>query len=135
MNHNILHICSINTNGLQQSEKRQRLIEWSKQQQCNILLMQETHFSQNIENKLIQDFKGSLYQSNGTSNSRGVAIWIKKNVEFKLIDEYKDNEGRLLLINVEINNAIYTIINIYAPNNMNKRNTFFKQVDRFINRT
>jgi hypothetical protein len=37
MNHNILHICSINTNGLQQSEKRQRLIEWSKQQQCNIL--------------------------------------------------------------------------------------------------
>ena len=44
--------------------------------------MQETHFSQNIENKLIQEFKGSLYQSNGTSNSRGVAIWIKKNVEF-----------------------------------------------------
>ena len=70
MNHNILHICSINTNGLQQSEKRQRLIEWSKQQQwhcqCNILLKQATHFSQNIENKLIQDFKGSLYQSNGT---------------------------------------------------------------------
>ena len=52
-------------------KKRQRLIEWSKQQQCNILLMQETHFSQNIQNKLIQDFKGSLYQSNGTSNSRG----------------------------------------------------------------
>ena len=88
--------------------------------------MQETHFSQNIKNKLIQDFEGSLYQSNGTSNSRGVAICIKKNVEFKLIDEYKDNQGRLLLINVEINNAIYTIINIYAPNNMNKRNTFFQ---------
>ena len=102
MNHNILHICSINTNGLQQSEKRQRLIDRSKQQQCNIILMQKTHFSQNIENKLIPDFKGSLYQGNGTSNSRGVAIWIKKNVEFKLIDEYKDNEGRLLLINVEI---------------------------------
>ena len=64
--------------------------------------MQDTHFSQNIENKWIQDFEGSLYQSNGTSNSRGVVIWIKKNVEFKLIDEYKDNEGRLLLINVEM---------------------------------
>jgi hypothetical protein len=62
----------------------------------------ETHFSQSIENKFIQDFKGSLYQSNGTSNSRGVAIWIKKNVEFKLIDEYKDNEGRLLLINFKL---------------------------------
>jgi exonuclease III len=29
--------------------------------------------------------------------------------------------------------ASYTIINIYAPNSMKKRNTFFKQVDRFIN--
>ena len=70
--------------------------------------MQETHLSQNIENELIQDFEESLYQSNGTTNSRGVAIWIKQNVEFKLIDEW-GNEGRLLLINVEINNAIYTI--------------------------
>jgi exonuclease III len=61
-----------------------------------------------------------------------VAIWIKEYVEFKLIDEYKENEGRLLLIYVEIINAIYTIINIDAPNNMSKRNTFFKQVDRCI---
>ena len=61
-----------------------------------------------------------------------MAIWIKENVEFKLIDEYKDNEGRLLLINVEINNAIYTIINMYTPNNMSKRNTLFKQIDMFI---
>jgi len=79
MNHNILHTCSINTNGLQQPEKRQRLIQWSKQQQCNILLMEETHFSQNVLNQLMQDFEGSLCQSNGTSNSRGVAIWIKEN--------------------------------------------------------
>jgi hypothetical protein len=28
---------------------------------------------------------------------------------------------------------LFTLINIYAPNNMNKRNTFFKQVDRLIN--
>ena len=28
---------------------------------------------------------------------------------------------------------LFTLINIYAPNNMKKRNTFFKQVDRFIN--
>ena len=54
----------------------------------------------------------------------GWQFGLKKNVEFKLIDEYKDDEGRLLLINVEINNAIYTIINIYAPNNMNKKTLF-----------
>jgi nicotinamide riboside kinase len=39
----------------------------------------------------------------------------------------------VVLTILEINNVIYTIRNIYAPNNMNKRNTFFKQVDRSIN--
>ena len=58
-------------------KKRQRLIKWSKQQQCNILLMQETHFSQNIENKLIQDFKGSLYQSNGTEIEIEISVLTK----------------------------------------------------------
>ena len=53
--------------------------------------MQETHFSQNIKNKRIQDFEGSLYQSNGTSNSRGVATCIKKNVEFKLINIIRED--------------------------------------------
>jgi exonuclease III len=130
MNHNILHICSINTNGLQQPEKRQRLIQWSIQQQY--IVNARNYFFTNVLNQLMQDFEGSLYQSHGTSNLRGVAIWIKKNIEFKLIDEYKENEGRLLLIYVEINNAIYIIINIDAHNNMSKTNTFFKQVDRFI---
>jgi exonuclease III len=62
-----------------------------------------------------------------------VTIEYNKTLKNYPLWKYKDNEGRLLLINVEINNAIYTIINIYAPNNTNKRNTFFKQVDRFIN--
>jgi hypothetical protein len=35
---------------------------------------------------------------------------------------------------IEVKNIFGSILmNIYAPNNMNKRNTFFKQVDRFIN--
>jgi hypothetical protein len=33
--------------------------------------MQETHFSQNVLNQLMQDFEGSLYQSHGTSNLKG----------------------------------------------------------------
>ena len=84
MNHNILHICSINTNGLQQPEKRQRLIQWSIQQQY--IVNARNYFFTNVLNQLMQDFEGSLYQSHGTSNLRGVAIWIKKNIEFKLID-------------------------------------------------
>jgi hypothetical protein len=68
----------------------------------------------NIENKLILDFKGSLYQSNGTSNSRRVAIWIKKNVEFNLIDEYKDNERRLSFVHIIGSINVYYSVNSIA---------------------
>ena len=44
-----LHICTLNTKGLQQSEKRKKISEWSSQQKCDILLMQETHFTKNSE--------------------------------------------------------------------------------------
>lgn len=81
---NNLHICSINCKGLQKAEKRKRLIEWSKQQKCDIILMQETHFVNNMSTQLKNEFEGQIILSNGTSNSRGVAIWIKKTIKFEI---------------------------------------------------
>lgn len=127
-----LHICSINSNGLQQSEKRKRLVEWATQQKCDILLMQETHFTKEIEKKIRNDFPGELCYSHGLSNARGTAIWFKKNLNYKIITQHIDGEGRLLLINVEIDDSIFTIVNVYAPNKTKTRNTFFKSVKSFI---
>ncbi|VDI23717.1 Hypothetical predicted protein [Mytilus galloprovincialis] len=73
-----LHICTVNAKGLQQTEKRKRLIEWTKQQKCDILLIQETHFTDNLKESLKKEFEGELIFSNGQSNARGVSIWLKK---------------------------------------------------------
>ena len=40
--------------------------------------MQETHFVNNMSTQLKNEFEGEIILSNGTGNSRGVAIWIKK---------------------------------------------------------
>jgi exonuclease III len=45
-----------------------------------------------------------------------------------LINKYNDTDGRLILINVEINNTIFTLVCIYAPNCRSSRNSFFKKV-------
>ena len=52
MKSKLLHICTVNSKGLQSSEKRNRLIEWSKQQKCDILLLQETHFTDKLHENL-----------------------------------------------------------------------------------
>ena len=54
-----------------------------------------------------------------------VAIFMKKSLHYELINKYNDTDGRLILINVEINNTIFTLVCIYAPNCRSSRNSFF----------
>ena len=131
---NNLHISTVNANGLQQPEKISKIVSWSNQQKNDILFIQETHFTNKMKFTLDKEFGENLFRSDGTSNSRGVAIWIKDKTRFKYIDEHKDLEGRVIMINIEIDENIYTLVNIYAPNRLRERNSFFKTIKVFINK-
>ncbi|VDI22601.1 receptor-type tyrosine-protein phosphatase T [Mytilus galloprovincialis] len=54
-----IHICSLNCQGLGSKDKRQRLHMWMKHQHCNILFIQESHFTVNLEKDLNEEFKGA----------------------------------------------------------------------------
>ncbi|VDI15401.1 blast:LINE-1 retrotransposable element ORF2 protein [Mytilus galloprovincialis] len=124
MSLNPLHICSLNCQGLRKYEKRIRLKEWIKQQKCNIIFLQETHFSNNSIDK---EFTGDLYHSFGSTQSRGVSIYINQKIKYEIIDKYVDQDGRIVLINTEIDKNIFTFVNLYAPNTCKDRNIFFKK--------
>lgn len=132
--HSTLHVCSLNCQGLGQKNKRERLVQWCKSQKCDILYAQETHFVKNnaaLSNNT--DF-GNSYHSFGRSNSRGVSIFIKKELQYSLIDTFEDSNGRILLINIEINDNILTLVNVYAPNCEKDRNIFFKKINNLIDK-
>ena len=40
----------------------------------------------------------------------------RKDLNFKIINHYHYDKGRLLIVNVEIDGNGYSIVNIYAPN-------------------
>lgn len=44
----------------------------------------------------------------------------------------KSLDGRKMLLNVEINGEIFSIINIYAPNVLSNRQFFFTKLKSFI---
>ena len=125
MNSTPIHICTLNVQGLKQNDKQIRVAVWCKQQKCDILLMQETHFQYNTN---FTNFDGKVYASNGESNSRGVAIFFKSNIEYKLINEVKDKDGRFLMVNIELDDCFYSIININAPNVEKNRKSFSKKL-------
>jgi exonuclease III len=62
----------------------------------------------------------------GQQQVGGVAIFMEKSLHYELINKYNDTDGKLILINVDINNTIFTLICIYAPNCRSSRNSFFK---------
>ena len=74
-----LHLISINAQGLRDKLKRLRLNEWLKHQKPDIVLLQETHFSQDLVPCLIDEYGGwKLYHYFGGSNCRVVSIFINK---------------------------------------------------------
>ena len=105
----MINLCSLNVNGLQNREKRGRAIEWVKSMKCDIAYFQETHFDQNIENEINFNTYFNVYGSIGTSASRGVALIINKAVNYKVIDKVTDENGRIVLLNVQIDDAVFFV--------------------------
>jgi hypothetical protein len=60
----------------------------------------------------------------GTSASRRVTIFVSKAVNYKVIDKFTDENGRNVLLNVDIDDAIFSLVCIYAPNSK----TFTKSI-------
>ena len=123
-----IHLLTLNVQGVRDRNKQRRVYEWSKQQKASILFLQETHLTDDTFQTFDNQFKGTVVHSFGTSNSRGIAILIHSSICHNVLNFYRDTYGRLLIVNVEIDQVTYSLVNIYAPNYQGDRNIFFKQL-------
>ena len=84
---------------------------------AGIICLQETHSHPPNEKFWPSGLGGgSMYFSHGTTNARGVAIFINKNINFKLIKTHSDNEGRLVSVILELEGKKLGLACVYAPN-------------------
>ena len=98
--------------------KRKIIYEQLRDCRADIVLLQESHNTTDTEHLWRNEWGSAWYNSNGTSNARGVSILLSRNMErsIKIISEYKDQNGRLLLITCVIEDKQYVICNVYGPN-------------------
>lgn len=130
-----IHFVSLNAQGLRDLNKRARLKQWMIQQKANILYIQETHFTKEMSRSLEQEFADwQVFHSFGKNNSRGVSIFIKKSLAFEVNSAKTkiDNEGRYILIIASKENEIFTLLNLYAPNDAKSRNVFFRNLNELM---
>lgn len=127
-----LRILSFNTQGLQGINKRIDVFEYLKDKNFHIYCLQDTHFTQNDEERIRNQWGKNCVFSNYRSNARGVAILFGKNVEFKIHDQITDENGNLLILDITILNQRLTLINLYGPNNDSPN--FFQSISDYIDR-
>ena len=121
-----LKIGSLNTGGIANGLKRRKVFRYLKHKNFNVIFLQETHGENKSNQFWINEFGNIGYFANGTSKSRGVGILFHGKFHKKVKDVIRDTNGRYIIINLEINEITYCLVNIYAPNDDNAQ--FYEEI-------
>lgn len=109
-----LHVASLNIRGLREANKRRELFWLLWKKPYNVIYLQETHSSKEIEQLWKNEWGGEIYYGHSDTNARGVAILVK-NLDIKVHNIQRKN-GRYIILDCLYNNCQYTLGNIYGPN-------------------
>ena len=103
---------------LQAISKRIKIFEYLKNYVTSngFIFLQETHSSVKDEKLWNDEFEGQLFFSHGKTNSCGVAIGFVGTKALNILNITRDNLGRILVIEVKIDDSVFVLINIYNAN-------------------
>ena len=121
---------SLNVRGLSDSNKRLSILTWLKKSRYDIVLLQETHSTQDVARAWENQWKGPAFFSHGTSNSKGCCILISENVEFKPVFIKVDDGGRFIVLKCCIDDELFSVINVYAPYREEEYLSFIEKVTK-----
>ncbi len=95
-----------------------------KREKINI---EETYLCRTEHEKLKKyGFHNTFFSSSKSGKKGGVAILMSNSINFELISEIKDKDGRYILVRGKLERKEVTLINIYAPPGSGK--PFFKKI-------
>ena len=106
--------------------KRKRILSYLKQHNIDIAVLQETHLTDNEHAKLKQGGCSYIFFSSYTSQARGVAILLHKNVPFQVISVIKDPFRRFVIVQGLLHSEPITLVDIYGLNTNNPQ--FFEKL-------
>ena len=96
----------------------------------DIAAFQETHSDIRLGKKYKQKFSQyKIVTAHGATNSRGVALLVKKTLNFTVLQTYIDPEGRYIFLKGRLNSDFFTIGTLYANSEgYRERKQFFTKI-------
>lgn len=103
-----LRIASHNVQGMNLPVKRQKFSQYYHTQKIDILFLQETHLPHSYSPSYIYP---KFRLPNAETKTKGVTIFIfSSSCNFSLTSEFKDPEGRFLLVKGLIDGQLYSLV-------------------------
>ena len=72
-------------------------------------------------------WRGDVVFSHGSEHSRSVMILVKENFDCELKVCHTDSNGRFIILSGQMQDHLFVLINIYAPNRANDQCTFSEE--------
>ena len=108
-------VLSANCQGLRNRDKRTDVLTCHKERNASIVCLQDTHLLDSDMSSIRQIWP-ECYINGTRSNARGVITLLNNNFEHTVIDTYKDEEGNLLQLIIDLGSFKLNLINVYGPN-------------------
>ena len=127
------HVISLNVRGLRNKDKRNQIFRWFRHQKSDILFLQETYWSTDLETIVRSEWHGPCFFSHGTNHSRGVSILFNDKLNVQAIVKCTLN-GQLLILKTKVHDMDILLVNVYAPTQKQHREGFFRKLNSEINK-
>ena len=119
----LLHLISINSQGLRSVNRRQNVFNLIKKHKYDIIFLQETHWTAELQTDILREWEGTILFNNFDSTARGTARLFHPNFIFKHHSNSCDSQGRTQQSLIE--HANRNLVNIYAPRTNTDRKNYF----------
>ena len=123
-----LKIVSLNVRGISNFKKRRTIFTWCRRKNTDIIFLQETHSIASTEKQWKNEWGGKMLFSHGSPNSCGTAILISNKATCTVLSTIPDPQGPFIISKVQVDDKVYVLVNIYAPNKDKDSVQFFRKL-------
>ena len=123
----MVNIVSINVNGLRDVNKFHRLCVYFEENHFDVIALQETFWDEQFVHDHSNIWQGKIFASFSGNARQGVAFLVNNKFKQK-VTEISHFNGRFLHIQLEENDKVFDLINVYFPNRIDERVNFCKEI-------
>ena len=123
---------SLNAWGLNKGLKRRQVFRWAHNNKADVIFLQETYSSKDVEEKWKSEWGGKIFYSHGSTRSRGVMILFNPKLDFQISNVVADKNGRFLILKVSVDESTFVLCNVYLPNDNCQQKWFYENLNNTL---